>query len=531
MKCSVVWKRARAAVVELDDGGLFETADPWEVTVNGEPRGYTQRVETYIDGLLPGVRNEVTFARGSDVHTVGITCDAESCTLNVRDFGAAGDGVHDDTQAIQAAIMACPPAGRVLVPAGTYRVKNLFLKSHIAVELAEGAELAARHDRASLAYLPGMQQTAPGAGAVGTDELPLGTWEGEDATMYCALLTGLGVEDVAVYGRGVLNGCASADEDNWWYDAKNLYRPEAGKDIARPRLVFLSQCTHVTLAGITVQNSPSWNIHPVLCEHVGAFCLTIKGPSNSPNTDGFNPESCAYVTVKGCHFSVGDDCIAIKSGKLSMPRALRPATHDMLVEHCYMHDGHGSVVLGSEAAGGVKDLVVRKCLFERTDRGLRVKTRRGRGRDAYNEGIVFEDIVMNEVKCPFVVNSFYECDPDGKSDYVQSREPLPVDERTPRLGVLVFERIVVHGCHAAVAYVTGLPEQRVERLEFRDVQVDYAEDPEPFVPAMACGVEPMVRQGFILQHVDELVLDRVSIEGQEGEAFQLTDVGKVVNVA
>ncbi len=104
-------------------------------------------------------------------------------------------------------------------------------------------------------------------------------------------------------------------------------------------------------------------------------------------------------------FSVGDDCIAIKSGKLGIQPELRPAMHDVLISHCYMHDGHGAVVLGSEAAGGIKDLTVSKCLFERTDRGLRVKTRRGRGKDAVNEGITFEHIRMDEVLTPFVVNS------------------------------------------------------------------------------------------------------------------------------
>lgn len=101
-----------------------------------------------------------------------------------------------------------------------------------------------------------------------------------------------------------------------------------------------------------------------------------------------------------------------------------------------------------------------KCLFERTDRGLRVKTRRGRGKDAVNEGITFEHIRMDKVLTPFVVNSFYFCDKDGKTDYVQSREALPVDDRTPGFGATTFCDIEATNCHAAAAYITGLPRAR-----------------------------------------------------------------------
>ena len=527
MELSVAWRCSRAAVIEIDDGGLFTTSRTWDVYVNDEPQGTTDRIETYVDGLVPGERNVVRLVAGDEVMEIGVTCPAESFTLDVRDFGARGDGSHDDTCAIQAAIMACPAAGRVLVPEGRYLVKSLFLKSGVSIELAEGSVLLARHDRESLAYLPGTLEGAPGSGHAGSGLLPLGTWEGESRSTYCSLITGLGVSDVAIYGRGVLDGQAAAEEGNWWHDPKNIYRPEVGCEVARPRLVFLSECAGVSLVGFTVRNSPAWNIHPVLCRGLGAYALTIEGPKDSPNTDGFDPESCSDVVVKGCHFSVGDDCMAIKSGKLDMPRVLRPATHDMLVEHCYMHDGHGSVVIGSEAAGGVKDLVVRKCLFERTDRGLRVKTRRGRGADAVNEGITFEHIRMNEVLVPFVVNSFYFCDKDGKTDYVQCREALPVDERTPRVGSLTFEDIDARGCHAAAAYITGLPESKIDRLTFRDVHVDFSPDARPFVPAMACGVEEMVRQGLVVEHVRTLELDNVDVEGQDGELLALSDVDRV----
>ncbi len=530
MDVKVVWRSARAAVIELDDGGLYETFFSWEVYVNGQRYGTTKKVETYVDGLVPGTRNLIKLVSGDEVYEVGVTTEQESATIDVRDCGARGDGEHDDTCNIQAAIMACPEQGRVLVPAGRYIVKSLFLKSGVSLELMEGAHLLARHDRDELAYIPGTLKGTQGMGLEASGLFPLGRWEGESISTYCSLITGIGVHDVCVYGRGIIDGCTDFAPDNWWHNVKDLYRPNEGRDIARPRMVFLSECSNVSLVGITVRNSPAWNIHPVLSDHVDALCLKIEGPKNSHNTDGMDPESCSFVRIMGCEFSVGDDCIAIKSGKLTIDKELRPATHDMLVAHCLMHDGHGAVVLGSEAAGGIKDLTVRDCDFRRTDRGLRIKTRRGRGTDAVNEGILFTNIHMDHVLTPFVVNAFYFCDRDGKTDYVQSREPQPIDERTPGFGALEFRDIAATGCAAAAAWITGLPERKISELIFDDVQISFDPDAEPAVPAMASGVEPMLRQGIIAQNVKRLVLRHVSIEGAEGDELQLTNVDEVVHL-
>lgn len=530
MDIDVVWRNARAAVIEINDGGSFETTYTWEVYVNGERKSCTKLVETYVDGLIPGKRNIVKLVCGNREHVIGITTAMESATIDVRDCGAKGDGVHDDTTNIQAAIAACPEGGRVLIPTGDYRVKSLFLKSGISIELAEGSQLLARHDRAELAYIPGTLKGTLGLGREASDLFPLGRWEGESISTYCSLLTGLHVHDVSVYGRGVIDGQTDFSEDNWWHNVKDFYRPEEGREIARPRMIFLSECKHISLAGITVRNSPAWNIHPVLCDHVDILCLAIQGPKDSHNTDGIDPESCSFIRILGCEFSVGDDCIAIKSGKLAIDRPLRCATHDVLIAHCLMHDGHGAVVLGSEAAGGIKELTVRCCDFRRTDRGLRVKTRRGRGSDAVNEGILFENIHMDEVLTPFVVNSFYFCDKDGKTDYVQSREALPVDERTPGFGTIEFRNIIATNCQAAAAYITGLPERKITELIFAGIKVSFAPDAQPSKPAMASGVEPMVRQGIIAQNVEKLILKDVSIKGQDGDELQLENVDEVVHL-
>lgn len=526
MQISVVWKCARAVVVRIEDGSRFSTTNPWTLTLNEQLYGISDRVITYIDGLTPQTTYRIQAQRTTEddktesVETVVVT-DQESVTLDIRDFGAVGNGQRDDTISIQAAISSCPAHGRVVIPKGVYRIKNLFLHSNISIELEEGAKLLARHDREQLAYLPPAQHTTQGVGYASSDIVPMGRWEGESFPMFCASLTGIRVHNVRIYGKGTLDGGASADSDNWWFEPKNI------RIATRPRMIFLSECSNIDVAGITVCNSPAWNIHPVLCHDINFYGLHIDGPKDSPNTDGLNPESCANVTILGCHFSVGDDCIAIKSGKQQIEPALRPACSNIVIEHCYMHDGHGSVVLGSEAAGGVRAVHVRHCVFERTDRGLRIKTRRGRGKESVYDAIEFEDIVMDGVKVPFVVNSFYFCDPDGKSDYVQNRIPLPVDDGTPTVASLIFRDITAVNCHACAAYITGLPERKVENLAFHNVKVSFDPQAQPFVPAMANNVEPMVHQGLIVQHVETLMLDHVDIQGQDGQKLVLTDVSTV----
>lgn len=194
-----------------------------------------------------------------------------------------------------------------------------------------------------------------------------------------------------------------------------------------------------------------------------------------------------------------------------------------------MPDGkwHGAVTIGSEMAGGVKNLVVEDCLFSHTDRGLRIKTRRGRGEDAVLDQIIFRKIKMDHVMTPFVVNSFYFCDPDGKTEYVQSRQWLPVDERTPNIKRLAFEDIDAENCHVAAAFFDGLPEQKIEEIVMRNISVSYAEKPKCDVPAMSSGVEACSLKGIYASNVKHLILENVSIVGQKGDAITVNEVDEL----
>ena len=432
---------ARLATVLLPGEGLYHTAAPVSMTLNDEARTADTMVTT-LTGLTP----DTEYTLQACGQAVTFRTEKETCTVNVRDFGAAGDGIHEDTAALQAAIMLCPPKGRVLVPAGHYLTLPLFLKSGIRLELERDAELLLVTDRNRFPVLPGRVHTTEG-------DILTGTWEGNPLDAYASLLTGMDVDDIVIYGEGVLNG--QAQNGDWWVN------PKVKRGAWRGNMLFLRGCSHFTLQGVTVRNSPSWNLHPFRSDDLRFLNVKVEAPWDSPNTDGLDPESCAGVLIAGCHFSLGDDCIAVKSGKLDA-RPHRPCT-DVDIMHCLMENGHGGVTIGSEMAGGVLKMTVRDTVMRNTDRGLRIKTRRGRGKDGVIDGILFDNVRMEHVGTPFVVNSLYFCDPDGHDEWVQTLKKLPVDDGTPRIGEMVFRRIEADGC-ACAGYFLGLPEQPVESL-------------------------------------------------------------------
>lgn len=516
MNISLVMNTARSAVIEIEDGGRYFTKKPYIVKVNGQVYTETDRTITNLHNLKPETSYTVeVFDKEVSLGSVSFTTEYEFVTLDVKKFGAKGDGVSDDTHFIQAAIMACPKNSRVLIPAGVYRITSLFLKSHLRLELAEGAELRAFNEREKFVTLPATIESYDE-----TDECYLGTWEGNPLPMFAAIISGYHAEDIVIYGAGMING--NAGKENWWENPKVM-------NIAfRPRLFHINDCKNVTLQGITVCNSPSWTLHPFFSDDLRFIGITVQNPADSPNTDGLDPESCKNIEILGVRFSLGDDCIAVKSGKIYMGRKFKRPTENVMIRQCLMENGHGAVTLGSEIGGGVKDITVRECFFRHTDRGLRIKTRRGRGKDSVISNILFKNLTLDNVMTPLVVNSFYFCDPDGKTEYVQSREAYPVDERTPVVKKMVFEDMSCTNCHVAAAYFDGLPEQKIEELELRNISISYAENPKEDVPAMSEGVARSTKRGIFARNVTKLVMENVTVTGQTGEAVELVGVDELI---
>jgi polygalacturonase len=417
--------------------------------------------------------------------------------VNVRDYNAAGDGKTDDTSAINAAMYTAVEGAVVYIPAGEYIVDQIFLKSGIDLYLEAGAVVKQNTERAKLAVLKGYQQNY-------TDESPAkaqinASWEGHPQDCYCSLVYGKGVENVHIYGAGVLDG--NGDTGGFWVN------PKIKNKAYRPKNILLVDCKNITVSGITSRNSASWNIHPFYCEEIKFLCIFIESAADSPNTDGINPESCENVDIIGCHFDVGDDCIAIKSGKHYMSvEHLRP-TKNITVRNCTMVNGHGGVVAGSEMSCGIYNVVVTQCSFVGTDRGLRIKTRRGRGKHAIVDGITFSNVIMQGVRHCFVINMYYFCDPDGKSEYVQDKNPREKDEYTPTVKNITVANVRATGITGSAVFIYGLPESKVTGVNVVDNSFLFAPDDRRVLecPAMMDGFEVTENISHYCQNIEGIV--------------------------
>lgn len=507
MSLRVLLVTPTSATLEIEGAGAWRSARARVATIDGRVawQGY-QNVFT-VRGLEPGGRYLLQLrGEGGEPLEQSFTTRAERARIDVRDCDARGDGRHDDTAALQAAIAACPPGGTVAIPEGNWLSAPLFLKSDLHVEFARGARLVGHPDIARWPVIPGIVR-----GASGEPDLYLGSWEGTPEDCHAALLTGVGVSGVTLHGEGEVDGNASFE--TWWS------RPKARFAGWRPRLVHFMHSRDIAIEGLTLRNSPSWTVHPYACRGVTVVNARVTAPEDSPNTDGVNPESCEDVTIAGVHFSTGDDCIALKSGKAWVAERDPRPTRNVRISNCLMEKGHGAVVIGSEMSGGVTDVDIRDCVFEGTDRGLRVKTRRGRGQHAIVDRISMRGVRMRGVGVPFVVNAFYWCDPDGKSLEVGDRHARPVDTGTPTLGRFELTDIVSEGTRFSAGFVLGLPERPIQSITLDRYTVHFDADAVPGEPDMAEGIVPVARQGFLVQNVASLVCTDVSLDGAEGPAW------------
>jgi polygalacturonase len=448
----------------------------WTLARGGRSQrdGRTDRAVLALDELAPDTDYLFTLDGAAPFAFRTAPCAG---LVDITDFGA-NFAAEDNSGAIAAAIAAAPAGGTVRVPPGRYLTAPIFLRAGLTLHLAERATLAALADRDRIPLLPARH----------ADGRMLGSWEGRPAASYAALVNAIDARAVAITGSGTLDG--GGDRGDWWSWPK-----ETRGGARRARTVFLSGCDDVKLAGVTVRNSPSWTIHPLRCRLLTASALTILNPPDSPNTDGLNPESCEDVLIEGVDFSVGDDCIAIKAGKRAPGETdhLAP-TRRVTIRHCLMERGHGGVVIGSEMSGSVTDVSVTACDFRATDRGLRIKTRRGRGGEVAR--IALADCAMQGVDTAFTANAFYFCDPDGRSEAVQSRAAAPVDETTPHIREISIRDTTVADVRLAVGVFLGLPEAPIEAITVAGLRASFDPAAEPAVPVMADGVAPMRHGGL-----------------------------------
>ncbi len=340
-------------------------------------------------------------------------------TFPNRDFDIAKYGAQpnaDASDAIKKAIDACAAAGggRVIIPRGVFPTGPITLKSNVNLHVSEGATLKFSTDpkRYPTVYT---------------------RWEGVECMNYSPLIYAFEQTNIAITGTGTLDG--QSDREHWWAwkgnakwktsgfptqdkDRDQLFAMAAkGVPVServfgvghylRPQAIQPYRCKNVLIEGVTVLNSPMWQVHPVLCNNVTVRNVYVNG--HGPNNDGCDPECCKDVVVQGCTFDTGDDCMAIKSGRNHDGRRVNTPTENLVIENCTMKDGHGGVSVGSESSGGARNIFIRDCKMSspNLERALRLKTNSYRG--GVTENIAFHNITVGEVKYDVIqIDYFYE---------------------------------------------------------------------------------------------------------------------------
>jgi polygalacturonase len=380
--------------------------------------------------LLPFLALAFAAAPAGLLHAAAASC-------NPRDFGAKGDGTTKDTAAIQKAIDACAAkgGGTVQLTAGVYLSAPIVLKSNIELHLDKGATLLGSPDHAD--YPDKIEFRLPAK---------------------TPLVSATNAEKVAITGEGTIDG----NGDSWWQEARAIHDHGVMGNHPRPRLVVFDHCKHVRVEGVTIQNSPFWQLVPYYSDDVIIRNIRVLAPVGSPNTDAVDPFSSSNVVIDHLYADTGDDDIAIKSGAINSPGGDEPS-RDIVIRDCTFLRGHG-LSIGSEIAGGAHNIVAERISFEGTDNGIRVKANRDRGNEVSN--LVFRDIVMKDVKNPLVISEYYPKILPPAGDVA----PAPVTRLTPHFHNIVLENVTATGGEMAGAIV-GLPESPVENLVMKNVQL------------------------------------------------------------
>ncbi|QKG52908.1 glycoside hydrolase family 28 protein [Hymenobacter sp. BRD67] len=319
------------------------------------------------------------------------------------------DGTTNQALPLQKAIDSCSAAGggTLVLRKGTYMIGPIYMKSSVTLRLDTLATLLAS---------PNMPDFTVNGKVVNLINGPGGA-----------------IHDVTLTGAGTIDGNGAP----WWAAF------QANSALVRPRLIYITSCQNLTVSGLTLTNSPSFHLVPSQCQNVVISKLKIIAPSNSPNTDGIDPANCNQVSITNCTIDTGDDCIAIKSGRVN--GALVDACQNLTVTGCTFLHGHG-LSIGSETSSGVKNLTVTNCTFTGTTNGIRIKSEPGLG--GLIQNVNYSNITMTGVTNPLVINMAYALNPNNS---------YPAD--IPSVNGMTIDHLTVTGAKNAGSLVglTTLP--------------------------------------------------------------------------
>lgn len=352
------------------------------------------------------------------VSALGQQASPRKRVLNVRDFGAAGDGATKDTAAIQQALDRCwvLGGGEALVPAGNYLTGAIALRPNTILRLEKDATILGSPD---FADYPVLQVR----------------WEGKWIQGRTGLIYALNADHIGIVGLGKIAGNNALGG-----------RPTAQNPLRHPALIEPIGCNDVRFEDFSTDYRLMWSIHPTYCENISIKNLTIR--STGGNGDGIDIDSCKHVRIDGCDISTGDDCIAIKSGRGMEGYSLLKTTEDVLITNCTFSDSiFACIGIGSETSGGIRGVRIEHCKFTHAQTfAIYIKSRPGRG-------AFIEDIVADDLEASGMTGGFLRV--NVLNSGLQDEAPVPGDEGIPTVKNFKFSNVRLTDC-PVLADVTGI---------------------------------------------------------------------------
>ncbi len=381
-----------------------------------------------------------------------------AATFNVRELGASGDGKTFDTLAIQKALDACQKSGgTVEFPAGNYLSQPLKIYSKTIFQLDAGATLFASTNQMDFMKVPG-------------------DWLAKGAS-FIPFISGKDLTDVTFSGEGKIDGHGFA----WWPEAEKARQIKSGYTLPRPNLIVIERSKNLHFENLTLQNSPKFHLVPTDCDDVVISNVTFLAPEHAANTDAMDPSGHRY-RITHCKIDVGDDNIAIKAGKKNADGTFQ--SEDFNITDCTFLHGHG-MSIGSETAGGVRNITVKNCTFENTENGIRIKSDTRRG--GLVENIVCENIQMKNVNPAITLTCVYQgaSAGDTKQPNTANQKDSSAGEHIPVYRDIHFRNLTAT-CPKAAGLILGLSESCISQVTFENVTISAA---KPFSITNAKGIQ------------------------------------------